>query len=87
MTARRSHGKRPQLKKKGELETMEPTVRGQKGRASWNRAVVGRGPEEMTLDHLGYGAGEQAFCDVMLNFMFPDFIIVEAIPGPLIHCE
>ncbi|GFT55107.1 hypothetical protein TNCV_2326001 [Trichonephila clavipes] len=66
---------------------MESTVHGQKGRASWNRAVVGRGPEEMTLDQLGYGAGEQAFCDVMLNFMFPDFIIVEAIPGPLIHCE
>ncbi|KAG8178501.1 hypothetical protein JTE90_000460 [Oedothorax gibbosus] len=31
--------------------------------------------------------GEKAFCDVMLNFMFPDYIIVEAIPGPLVHCE
>lgn len=30
---------------------------------------------------------EKAFCDVMLNFMFPDFIVVEAIPGALIHCE
>lgn len=30
---------------------------------------------------------EKAFCDVMLNFMFPDFIVVEAIPGTLIHCE
>ncbi|GIX94389.1 hypothetical protein CDAR_220671 [Caerostris darwini] len=42
------------------------------------RPVVAR----MTLDRLGYGA---EFCDVMLNFMFPDLVIVEAIPGPLVH--
>ncbi|GBO33553.1 hypothetical protein AVEN_266509-1 [Araneus ventricosus] len=45
-----------------------------------HRVIRGSGGAGMTLDQFGCG-------DVLLNFAFPDFVIVEAIPGPLIHCE